>query len=147
VSIAKWLFVLTDLNQSINDKDSGYYVVGWWISSDSSFSFLLANLWCHKGSVLIFFMKHALLNIHYVINHWRLLKKPFMQKKDKRTNNDLKTQKVKHRTTPTSLKTVENSCAPEGLLVSAPLVTPIVLLLIDSAPYTMEIVLDPSIRK
>jgi hypothetical protein len=58
-----------------------------------------------------------------------------------------KTQKAKHRATSTSLKIAGNSGAPEGFLVSAPLVTPIVSLLIDSASYNMEIVLDTSIRK
>ena len=147
MSIAKWSFVLTYLNQSINDTDNGYYVVGWWISSDSSFSFLLANLRCHKGSVLIVLFKHVLLNIHYLINHWRLLKKQLYQKKAKGQIMIHKTQKAKHRATWTSLKIAGNSGAPEGFLVSAPLVTHIVSLLINSASYNMEIVLDTNIRK
>jgi hypothetical protein len=47
--------------------------------------------------------------------------------KNKRTNNNR--QKTKNRTTQTTLKTGMNSGAPEVLAVSAPLVTPVVLLL------------------
>jgi len=58
-----------------------------------------------------------------------------------------KAQTVKHRATRTSLKTAGNSGAPDGFVVSAPRVTPIVLLLIDSASTNMEIVLDTSMCK
>ena len=56
------------------------------------------------------------------------------RKKDKRTNNDKQntTQKTKGRETQNPLKTVVNSCVPEGLVVPAPLVKPVVLLLNDT---------------
>jgi hypothetical protein len=54
--------------------------------------------------------------------------------KRNRTNNDLQNiiQKTKDRATGTSLKTGMNSCAPGGLAVSTPHVTPVVLLLNDT---------------
>jgi hypothetical protein len=39
------------------------------------------------------------------------------------------------------------SCAPEGFAASAPLVTFVMLLVIDRASCNMEIVLDASMRK
>ena len=54
--------------------------------------------------------------------------------KRKRTYNDIQktTYKTKDRATRTPLKLEVNSCAPEGLAVSAPLVTLIVLLFNDT---------------
>jgi hypothetical protein len=53
------------------------------------------------------------------------------RQKHKSTNNDLKhiTQTTKEQVTRTPLKSKVDSSAPEGLLILAPCVTPVVLLL------------------
>ena len=53
---------------------------------------------------------------------------------EKRTNNDLQNamQKVNDRATRTPLKSGLNSGAPEGQAVHAPLVAPVVLLLLQT---------------
>ena len=56
------------------------------------------------------------------------------KKTDKRTNSDLQptTQKIKGRARQTALKIEVNSCASKGLVVPAPLVTHVVLLLLQT---------------
>ena len=58
-----------------------------------------------------------------------------------------KTQKGKHRATRAPVKPAGNSGAPEGFVVSASLVPPIVLLLTDSSSTNIEMVLDIGMHK
>ena len=64
-------------------------------------------------------------------------------KRDKGVNNDLQNTETSRNTSP-SKNCVVISGVPEG---SATVVTPVVLLLTDSASTAMEIVLGASIRK